>query len=169
MKPLSPRQRLAQALDAIGGIERYAVLSGVSPRDFANAQSGRQVATVPFLRICVAVRHDPLHELPHKMPEIPSNFDFCLLALAFYVKRNLNGQTEAQTARALGVELETICRMERGERMPIGVVLRACKFVNVHPFGYLAVLDTPSISKKIDTPAIFLKTSHVSRETSVGG
>ena len=170
MKPVSPRQRLAQALDTIGDIERYAVLSGVSPREFANAQAGRQVATIPFLRICVAVQHDPLPELAHRMPERPSDFDFLLLAIALRMHRGLSGLSKAELAHKLDVSPVTIRRIEDSKASLIGVVLRVCTLVGIHPFGFLGVTNTASISKKIEVKQRSLKVfaSPVSRETSTG-
>lgn len=167
MKPLSPRQRLAQALDAIGDYARLAHKAGVTPRDFLNAQSGRPCATIPFLRICVAVRHDPMPEIPHIMPEKPSDFDFGFFSMALCLKRGLNGHNEAQAGAAAGLSPVTISRIERGDALAIGIIVRACKYMNIHIFSYLAVTDTPSISKKIEvkTP-ISSRVRNVSRETS---
>ena len=166
MKPLSPRQRLAQALDAIGDYARLAHKAGVTPRDFLNAQSGRPCATVPFLRICVAVRHDPMPEIPHNMPEKPSDFDFGFFSMALRLKRGLNGHDEAQAGAAAGLSPVTISRIERGDALTIGIIVRACKYMNINCFSYLSVTDTPAISKKIAKPPIFFNPRNVSRETS---
>lgn len=165
MKPLSPRQRLAQALDAIGDYARLAHKAGVTPRDFLNAQSGRPCATVPFLRICVAVRHDPMPEISHAMPEKPSDFDFGFFSMALRLKRGLNGHDEAQAGAAAGLSPVTISRIERGDALAIGIIVRACKYMNIHVFSYLAVVDTPSISKKINEAKAPSLRPHVSRET----
>jgi hypothetical protein len=154
---LSPRERLAQALQNVTDIARCAHRAGVTPREFANAQVKRPCPTIPFLRICVAIGHDPLPELPHKMPEKPSDFDFGFFSMAFRMKRAMLGLTEIGAGHALLVLPATIRRIERGDKLQISVVLRACVMIGVHPFGYLAVTDTP---------VSFFKNSRVSRETS---
>jgi hypothetical protein len=163
--PLSPRERLAQALDAIGDYAQLAHKAGVTPRDFLNAQSGRICPTVPFLRICVAVRHDPMPELPYIMPEKPSDFDFGFLSMAFQMKQAMRGDSHAAAARRMGFRPATIRRIERGDAVLIGVIRKVCKYIEIHPFGYLAVADTPSISKKINEAKTPAARSHVSRET----
>ena len=165
MKPLSPRERLAQALDAIGDYAQLAHKAGVTPRDFLNAQSGRPCATVPFLRICVTIGLDPMPEILHVMPAKPSDFDFGFFSMALRLKRGLNGHSEAQAGAAAGLSHVTISRIERGDALAIGIVVRACKYMNIHVFSYLAVTDTPSISKKIAKPPVFSEPLHVSRET----
>lgn len=163
--PPSPRELLAQALDAYGDIALHAHKAGVSPKDFLNAQTGRPCPTIPFLRICVAIQHDPLPSIPHKMPEKPSNFDFGFFSMAFRMKRAMNGHNEVQAAAALGYTPATITRIERGDALLIGVVLKVCNYLQVSPFGYLSVSDTPAFSKKIEAAPILRKPRDVSRET----
>lgn len=162
----SPRERLAQALDVIGDYAQLAHKAGVTPREFLNAQTGRPCPTVSFLRICVAIRHDPMPEIPFSMPEKPSDFDFGFFPMAFRLKRGLNGHTEAQAGIAADLSPVTIGRIERGDGLIIGIIVRACKYMNIHCFSYLSVTDTPSISKKSDDSHRPLKQPHVSRETS---
>lgn len=152
--PLSPRQSLATALESITDIARCAHRAGVTPREFANAQVARPCPTIPFLRICVAIQHDPLPSIPHKMPEKPSDFDFGFFAMGFRIRRALNLHDENAAASAIGVSRETVCRIERGDRLLIGVVLRACTYAGIHVFGYMAPANWPVM--------------HVSHETSVG-
>ena len=157
----SPRELLAQALDAYGDIERHAHKAGVSPKDFLNAQTGRPCPTIPFLRICVAIQHDPLPSIPHQMPEKPSDFDFGFFSMAFRMKRTLEKDCPAAAALRMDIMPATITRIERGDRLLFGVVARAWRYIGIHPFGYLGV----SILKKIETPPSFFSPSHVSRET----
>lgn len=155
----SPRELLAQALDAYGDIERHAHKAGVSPKDFLNAQTGRPCPTIPFLRICVAIQHDPLPSIPYQMPEKPSDFDFLLLSIALRMHRGLTGQSRAQIAKALDVSPVTVRRIEEGKSSLVGVILRACTMIGLHPFGFLTVTDTPCRSSR----------DNVSRETSAVG
>lgn len=163
----SPRQSLATALESITDIARCAHRAGITPREFANAQVARPCPTIPFLRICVAIQHDPLPFIPHKMPEKPSDFDFGFFSTGFRLKRAMNGHDEDEAAAAMGFHRATICRIERGDALLIGVVLKACTYLQISPFGYLSVSDKPAISKKINEAPIPVVRRHVSRETSV--
>jgi hypothetical protein len=164
----SPREHLAQALDTIGDYAQLADKAGVTPRDFLNAQSGRPCATVPFLRICVAVRHDPLPSIPHTMPEKPSDFDFGFFSMAFRMKRAMLDMTEVQAGRAVCVSPVTIRRIEAAYVIPIGVILRACCFIQIHPFGYLAVTDTPCRRPGGNVSRETSPVAHVLRESLTG-
>ena len=75
MTQISPREALALALDPYGDVAQIAIRAGVSPRQMMNAQSGRPVATIAYLRICAAIGFDPLPAIPHPIPK-PSDFDF---------------------------------------------------------------------------------------------
>src|SRR5580704_15541476 len=149
--PLSPRERLAQALDPIGDYPRLAHKAGVTPREFLNAQTGRPCPTIPFLRICVTIQYDPMPSLPHLMPEKPSDFDFGFFSMAFRMKRAMNKDSEAAAALQLDFMPATIGRIERGDALLIGVIIKACKYVGIHPFGYLSVGDT--LAAPIEKPA----------------
>ena len=151
---ISPREALALALDPHGDVAKIAIRAGVSPRQMMNAQSARPVATVAYLRICAAIQFDPLPAIPHAIPE-PSDFDFAFFSMAFRMKRGLNLHNDREAAKAIDVSATTVCRVERGDAMFIGVVLRACGYIGVHPWGYCAVPHPPVM--RLD--------STVSRET----
>ena len=46
-------------------------------------------------------------------------------------------------AEAIGISAATVCRIERGQPVSIGVMLKVCAFIGVHPFGYTAPLVCP--------------------------
>lgn len=148
---ISPREALAQALDPYGDIARIAVAAGVSPRQMMNAQSARPVATVAYLRICAAIRFNPLSALPHIIPE-PSDFDFAFFSMAFFIKRRLNGHNDREAAAAIEASATTVCRIERGDAMFIGVVLRACQYIGISPFGYFCVKNPPIMRVSANVP-----------------
>ena len=143
----SPRDRLAQALDPYGDIAGIAVKAGVTARQMMNAQSARPVTTVAYLRICAAIRFDPAPDIPKyaAFPDTPSDFDFAFFSMAFWMKRGMNLHTDRQAAKLVGVSPSTICRIERGDAMFIGVVIRACKYIEIHPFGYFCVPNPPHV------------------------
>jgi hypothetical protein len=98
-------------------------------------------------------------ELVHIMPEKPSDFDFGFFSMAFQMKQAMRGDTDAAAARHMGFMPATIRRIERGDALLIGVILTVCKYIEMHPFGYLSVSETPS--RPIEKP----KPARVSRET----
>jgi hypothetical protein len=104
-------------------------------------------------------------ELPHVMPERASDFDFGFLSMALVLKRGLNGHDAAQSGAAAGLSSVTIGRIERGDALAIGIVVRACKYMNIHCFSYLSVTDTPSNSKKINEAKAPPLNRSVARET----
>ena len=139
MTQISPREALAQALDPYGDVWRIAVKAGVTDRQIMNAQSGRPVATIAYLRICAALQFDPCPALhgddPWQFPA-PQTFMFPALAISFRVVRFLNLHTEVQAAASMQLSKSTVSRIENAHEMQIGVVLKACKYVNSHPFRF---------------------------------
>ena len=142
MTQISPREALAQALDPYGDIWRIAVKAGVTDRQMMNAQSGRPVATIAYLRICAAIGYNPLPSIPYDTPQ-PSDFDFAFFSMAFRMKRALSGHSDRNAAEVVNISPSTICRIERADAMFIGVVLRACEYIGIHPWGYCAVINPP--------------------------
>ena len=136
----SPRECLAAALEAaaprfpcrLGGIAKAA---GVCTRIIANAAQARPVATVPYLRICAAIGHDPLPELACPYAE-PAPFDATLFAIGFRIARGLCGHSTRQAGEIIGCSAATICRLENAEVISIGVVLRACRYMQRSPWAY---------------------------------
>jgi hypothetical protein len=100
---------------------------------------------VAFLRICVAMQHDPLPIILHPMPLKPSDFDFEFFSIGFRMKRIMRDENDREAAVALGFSAATVCRMERADAMQIGVILRACEYIGCHPFGYLAI-EPPAVA-----------------------
>ena len=141
----SPRERLAEVLSTWRGNPPIGK-AGVTARQYANAQLGRPVAVVPFLRICAAVGHDPCPDLPHPMIE-PANFDPVLFGMAFKVARGLRGHSDRQAGAAIEASAATVCRIERGDSVFIGVLIRACRYVGVSPLGYCNPLKIKQAEK----------------------
>jgi DNA-binding XRE family transcriptional regulator len=136
---ISPRERLAGALATYADHVALAQAAGVSAREMANAIEARPVNAIAYLRLCVAANYDPLPELPHARPPKPSDFDFSFFAAGFLMRRAINGHTDRQAGKVIDVAPATICRIESANVMSIGVVMRACRYIGVHPYGYCAV------------------------------
>jgi len=124
---------LVQSAITIGDLASKA---DVATRVAANALSGRPVASMPYLRICRAINFDPAPTLEMQCC-CGADFDFAYFAMALKIARALKTHSTRQAAKAIGVGASTICRAERGEPTQIGVVLSICRYVGVHPFGYM--------------------------------
>lgn len=142
MGGISPRERLAEALKGID-VPSAARTAGVTARQAANAIGGRPISTVAYLRLCMAMGHDPAPGHHLVVPNKPSDFDFAFFAMDFKIARGLKRHTDRQAAKAIEVAPATICRIELGHIMSIGVVLRACAYIGLSPFSYC---DAPKVT-----------------------
>lgn len=138
---MTPRTNLARAFARIeqAEIPSIAAKAGVSARQVSNLIVGRPVKTIAFLRLCVALGHDPLPHLPHSPLARPADFDFAMLAMGCVIRRGLNKHTIRDAADAMGISHVTVSRIENAHGMSIAVVLAVCRYVQVHPFNYLAI------------------------------
>jgi len=150
----SPRERLAGALAVQTNLGDVAKRAGVSPRELVNAINARPVNTIAFLRIAAAIGFDPCPELPHDLA-VPADFSFDFFGMGLFMRRGLSKHSDREAAKFIGVAPSTICRIERGDTVSIGVVLRACAYIGLSPFSYLI-----SAIKQQNTKG------NVSRETS---
>lgn len=134
----NPGERLAVYLRRrMAEYSQFAWRAGVNSRQAANAVLGRPVATIPYLRLATACGFDPCPDLPAPAVE-PSDFDAALFGLALNIRRQLREDSDRDAAEIMGLSASTVCRIEKGHIVNIGVVLSACRYIGVHPFGYLA-------------------------------
>lgn len=140
----TPRTSLARAFARIEQDQIPAVASaaGVSPRQVSNLIVGRPVKANAFLRLAVALGHDPLPELPHSSLIYPADFDHAMMAMGCRIKRGLNRHSVRQAGEAMGVSGFTVSRLENAHVTSIGVVLKACLYIGVHPFNYFRLRFT---------------------------
>ena len=151
---ISPAARMAAHLKG-RNVPELACLAKITPRQAANAIKGRPVATIPFMRLAVAAGFDPMPDLSHA-PTAISDFDFDVLAIAFRIKRDINRHTERAAARASGLSLASISRIENAHFVSVRVVITACYYLGVHVFGYLNPAPSTPISRvsRAETPMI---------------
>lgn len=158
---ISPRERLAQALETAASTRPFKLAgiakdAGVDIKVIANAARARPVSTISYLRIAAAIALDPLPELPHSGFPV-ADFDTAFFAMGFFIARGLKRHSQAEAATELGIKPLTIAKLEHGTELPIGVVLRACRYIGVHVAGYLRTSEKGRY--------IFLPKASVSRET----
>jgi hypothetical protein len=140
MKPrATPRETLAAVLEYRGrdALEGLATEAGVPFAAASNAWHARPVNTVQFLRLCIALGLNPMPEIATTMPGKPADLDRSLLGAGLKIRRGLNDHSLRDAADSVGVAHSTIRRMEAGDAVSIAAVLGACRYVGVHPFGYL--------------------------------
>jgi hypothetical protein len=146
----SPREDLAAALDVIENVLTRAQITaaaGITPRQAANAITGRPISAIAHLRLCASLALDPLPEIAHPFVP-PADFDAVVFALAFRLRRVLLGHIEREAAAAMKVSPSTVCRIENAHEMTITVVLKACRYVGGHPFAYFRVAPSAGVSRE---------------------
>lgn len=123
------------------------VQAGTDASVIAQIAECRRISTSDYLRLCVASDFDPL---PKLIPALswnqtlaPSDFDFPIFAMALQIRRGLKGQSRHQAAQELGLTDLGYGRIEQGWKQPIGVVLRCCRYMEMHPFSYLTCVAAP--------------------------
>ena len=133
-----PRIELSRRLAPMNCAARAEIASeaGISARQIGNVIVGQPVGTVAVLRLCAVTGIDPLPEIEHQSIS-PGDFQFGFFALGFAIRRRLNNEDVRECARTIGVGPATILRIERGDVMSIGVVLKACRYIKIHPFAYV--------------------------------
>ena len=132
----------------------YATQAGITTRQLANAICGRPVAANAYLRLSIALGFDPCPDLPHALPAAPCDFDFPFFAMAFRIARGLKDHNDRQAAEAIEVSASTVCRIEAGQAVLIGVLIRACRYIGVSPLGYCHPKWRPPNAAKDQTRAV---------------
>jgi hypothetical protein len=150
MSPLSPAlQSIALSWPRLDAIARQA---GVSPKLVSLARAGKPINAGAYLALCAAIGIDPLNGEMRPVKELSPNVVWWLLSGALYITRRLKNLDQRAAAEAIGISAATVCRIECGQPVSIGVMLKVCAFIGVHPFGYTAPLVCPSEIVSRGTP-----------------
>src|ERR1039458_1346157 len=118
------------ALDAI------AQQAGVTSRQASLARAGKPVNAGAYLALCAASGVDPVAGTSRPAKALSPNVAWWLLSGALYITRHLKKLDQRAAAEAIGISAASVCRVERGQSVSIGVMLKVCAFIGVHPFGY---------------------------------
>src|SRR5262249_27141114 len=146
-----PRIKLSRLF---GKIDRkawpeIATRAGVTSTQVVNLVVGYPISANAYLRLAVAMEYDPLPALPMPSGMIrPGDLDQVMFALGFRLRRGLNNHTLREAGKCCSMSGATALRLERGMIMSIGVVLRACAYIQVHPFGYLQTVPMANVSRE---------------------
>ena len=153
LKNTSPAELLATALDnTLIPLSHLASKARITPFHAERAIRGRLVTTGPYLRLCVALGLNPLPEVPHAEPVL-GDFDSVMLAMRLRLHRNFNDRSVVEAASESGLQIDSLSRLERADRMAIHYVLKACRYVGIHPFDLLGKNGITVDISKLGFPA----------------
>ena len=117
--------------------------AGVTPRQASMARAGKPINAGAHLALCAATGIDPVNGKSRPVKELSPNVVWWLLSGALYITRSLKKLDQRSAAKFIGVSPATVCRVECGQPVSIGVLLKVCAFIGVHPDGYTAALVCP--------------------------
>jgi transcriptional regulator with XRE-family HTH domain len=139
---------LSTALQSLGSswaaLDSLAREARVTPRQVSLARSGKPINAGAHLALCAAVGIDPVDSKPRPVKVLSPNIVWWILSGALYITRNLKKLDQRAAAKVIGISPATVCRVECGQPVSIGVMLKVCAFIGVHPDGYTAPLNGPS-------------------------
>lgn len=134
------RDRLAAVLVDYDAARRTALAqsAGVSERTVSYARAGRPISAEDYLRLCANLLLDPAPEIPGGLVLARVGaFDHATLGMGLRIVRGLKGHSIRRGAATSGLSVTTLSRLENGNVVSIANVLKACRYVGVHPFGYV--------------------------------
>jgi DNA-binding XRE family transcriptional regulator len=138
---------LSTALQSLGSswtaLDSLAREARVTPRQVSLARSGKPINAGAHLALCAAVGIDPLDGGSRPVKALSPNVVWWVLSGALYITRHLKKLDQRGAAKVIGVSPATVCRVERGQPVSVGVMLKVCAFIGVHPDGYTAPLNGP--------------------------
>ena len=127
-------------------LNEMASRAGVTSRQASLARAGKPVNAGAYLALCAATGIDPVDGKTRPAKVVSPNVVWWLLSGALYITRHLKKLDQRGAAEAIGISAASVCRVECGQPVSIGVMLKVCAFIGVHPFGYTAPLVcTPEI------------------------
>lgn len=133
-------QSSASSWPVLDAIARQA---GVTPRQASMARAGKPINAGAHLALCAAIGIDPVNGAARPEKALSPNVVWWLLSGALYITRHLRKLDQRAAADAIGISPATVCRVEQGQPVSIGVMLKVCAFIGVHPDGYAAPLVCP--------------------------
>jgi hypothetical protein len=126
--------------------------AGVTPRQASFARTGKAINAGSYLALCAASGIDPVDGKSRPAKVLSPNVVWWLLSGALYITRHLKKLDQRAAAEAIGISAASVCRVECGQPVSIGVVLKVCAFIGVHPDGYTAALGYPCGVVSRETP-----------------
>jgi transcriptional regulator with XRE-family HTH domain len=124
-------------------LDETARRAGVTSRQASLARAGKPVNAGAYLALCAATGIDPIDGKSRPAKVLSPNVVWWLLSGALYITRHLKKLDQRAAAEVIGISAASVCRVECGQPVSIGVMLKVCAFIGVHPFGYTAPLVCP--------------------------
>ena len=124
-------------------LDAVARRAGVPSRQASMARAGKPINAGAHLALCAATGIDPVDGKSRPTKQLSPTMAWWLLASALYVTRSLKKLDQRAAAKVIGISPATVCRVERGQPVSIGVLIKVCRFVGVHPDGYTEPLVCP--------------------------
>jgi transcriptional regulator with XRE-family HTH domain len=134
---------LQSSASSWAALDELARRADVTSRQASLARAGKPVNAGAYLALCAATGIDPVDGKSRPAKVLSPNVVWWLLSGALYITRHLKKLDQRAAAEAIGISAATVCRVERGHPVSIGVLLKVCAFIGVHPFGYTAPLVCP--------------------------
>src|ERR1700722_16377459 len=100
--------------------------AGVTFRQVSMARTGKPVNAGAFLALCAVTGVDPVTGTSRHAPPLSPKVVWWLLSGALYITRNLKKLDQRAAAEAIGISPASVCRVELGHPVSIGVMLKVC-------------------------------------------
>jgi transcriptional regulator with XRE-family HTH domain len=159
---------LSAALQSVASswpdLDAVARRAGVPSRQASMARAAKPINAGAHLALCAATGIDPVDGTSRPIKQISPNIVWWLLSGALCITRSLQKLDQRAAAKVIGVSPATVCRVERGQPVSIGVLIKICAFIGVHPDGYTAPLVCPPeiVSRETRTETSCIRSDIVS-------
>lgn len=135
--------KLQSSASSWTALDEVARRAGVTSRQASLARAGKPVNAGAYLALCAVCGVDPVAGTSRPAQALSPNVAWWLLSAALNITRNLKKLDQRAAAEAIGISAASVCRVELGHPVSIGIMLKVCAFIGVHPFGYTAPLVCP--------------------------
>jgi transcriptional regulator with XRE-family HTH domain len=122
-------------------LDAVARRAGVQSRLASMARASKPINAGAYLALCAVTGLDPVDGKSRPVKELSPNVVWWFLSSALCITRSLKKLDQRGAAKVIGISPATVCRVERGQPVSIGVMLKVCAFIGVHPDGYTAPLN----------------------------
>jgi transcriptional regulator with XRE-family HTH domain len=147
-------------------LDEVARQAGVTSRQASLARAGKPVNAGAYLALCAITGIDPVDGKSRPAKVLSPNVVWWLLSGALYITRHLKKLDQRGAAEAIGISAASVCRVELGHPVSIGVLLKVCAFIGVHPFGYTAPLVCPpEIVSRVTSTETYCSNSDINSDT----
>lgn len=135
---MKPSAMLKPRIKALGTVEQASLTAkGIERRVIRRAAVGLQINASDYLRLCAFVGLDPMTGKDCDKRVI-GPLHKPTLSLALRMKREDLKITLRQAAAKARMSYSALGRIERAEDVSIEAILKACRWLNRHPFDFVS-------------------------------